>query len=170
MKKLFVTLTALMCVLMLNAQPQGGQPGQAQGQRGQGMRGGFNSEERMKAQVDTLAKRLTLTAEQKTKITAAYTEASTKQTALRTQMQQGGDRTAMMAEMTKIQTARDEAIKKALTEEQVKKYDEYLKAQQARRGQFGQGGQRGQFGQGGQGGQGGFQGQRPQGPQGAPRQ
>ena len=158
MKKLFSTIAAVvMCALMLNAQPQGAPQGQGQGQR-QGQRGGFNSEERMKAQVDTLAKVLTLTADQKTKVTAAYTEASTKQTALRGQMQQGGDRTAMQAEMTKINTARDEAIKKVLNEDQVKKFDEYQKAQEARRAQFGQ------RGQGGQGGQ------RNLGGQGAPRQ
>ena len=155
MKKLFSTIAIVMCALMLNAQPQGAPQGQ--GQR-QGQRGGFNSEERMKAQVDTLAKVLTLTADQKTKVTAAYTEASTKQTALRGQMQQGGDRTAMQAEMTKINTARDEAIKKVLNADQVKKFDEYQKAQEARRAQFGQ------RGQGGQGGQ------RNLGGQGAPRQ
>ncbi|MBR3287279.1 MAG: hypothetical protein IKI72_05620 [Bacteroidales bacterium] len=151
MKKLFSTIAIVMCALMLNAQPQGAPQGQ--GQR-QGQRGGFNSEERMKAQVDTLAKVLTLTADQKTKVTAAYTEASTKQTALRGQMQQGGDRTAMQAEMTKIQTARDEAIKKVLNADQVKKFDEYQKAQAERRAQFGQRGQGGQFGQRNLGGQG----------------
>ena len=160
MKKLFSTIAIVMCALMLNAQPQGAPQGQGQGQR-QGQRGGFNSEERMKAQVDTLAKVLTLTADQKTKVTAAYTEASTKQTALRGQMQQGGDRTAMQAEMTKIQTARDEAIKKVLNADQAKKFDEYQKAQAERRAQFGQRGQ---------GGQGGQFGQRNLGGQGAPRQ
>lgn len=136
-------------------------PAQAgQGQPGQQAR--MTSEERIKQQVATLEKELTLNATQKTKLTTVLTENAAAQQKMFTAMREQGqdvDREKMRADMEKARAAQTAKIKEVLTPEQ---FTKYTKWQEAQRGQRGMGGPMG----GGQGrpmggGQGGPQGGGP---------
>ena len=136
-------------------------PAQAgQGQPGQQAR--MSSEERIKQQVATLEKELTLNATQKTKLTTVLTENAAAQRKMFESMLgqgQNADREQMRANMEKARAAQNAKIKEVLTPEQ---FTKYTKWQEAQRGQRGMGGPMG----GGQGrpmggGQGGPQGGGP---------
>lgn len=119
------------------APPAGGGQGQ-RGQRGAGGRGGMNPEQRIAA-IDAA---VTLTAEQKTKVTAILADAQKEMQAARGDG--GGDRQAMMEKMQALQKKTNDAIKALLTPEQQKKFDAMPQAPA--------GGRRGQGGGGGAGG------------------
>lgn len=76
---------------------------------------------------DAIDKAVTLTPEQKTKITAIYTTDEAKMTALRS-AQDPDMRTKMMA----IRTSENDQIKAILTTDQNTKYDAYLAARRQR--------------------------------------
>ena len=147
MKKsiLMVAAAFMFSIVSVSAQNQG-----QQGQQGQRM----SSAERNKARVDTITKQLTLTADQKAKVTALFTKSSAESQKARDAMGNMSQEDRMKA-MTATQDKTNVEMKKILTADQYKKYlvnqAKELKDRAARRA-AGQG-------QGGQGGQGG---QRPQ--------
>jgi protein CpxP len=89
----------------------------AQGGGGGGMR--MTPEMR----VDAIDKAVTLTPDQKTKITAIYTADQKKMQDL---MASGEDRTTLMPKMTAMRTDENTQIKALLTDEQKPKFDAYL--------------------------------------------
>jgi len=114
--------SAALCAVPMMAQ---GAPAAAPGAGGgRGMR----TPEARVAAIDTA---VTLTADQKTKITAIYTADQAKMQALMTA--QDPD---MMTKMTAMRTDENTAIKALLTDAQKPKFDAYLAAQP----QFGRGG------------------------------
>lgn len=83
---------------------------------------------RMKERVENYVKELKLEGEKAEKFRAIQDETRTKMRAEMEAMRDGGnmDREAMMTKMTKMNEERDAAIKKILTEEEFKKYQEIL--------------------------------------------
>ena len=112
--------------------------------RGQG-RGQGDREARQKEEQAALKKSLELKKDQAVKFDKIYEDFNKKRQDLMSSMRDGGDRTGMREKMTKMNEARDEAIKKVLDKGQVKKYEAYLKKQaeeRANRGNRGGGGRR----------------------------
>ena len=112
--------SAALCSVPMMAQGGGG-----------GGRGGMTPE----ARVAAIDKAVTLTDDQKTKITAIYTADQAKMTALRT-AQDPDMRTKMMA----MRTDENTQIKALLTDEQKPKFDAYLASMPQGRGPGGGGG------------------------------
>jgi len=114
MKKIFVAGILLMFALMVSAQ-------------GQGQGRGPMTPEQQAQQYETMKKDLSLTDAQLDEIKKADTEMRTKMQSLRESG--GGDREAMMAEMTKLTEARNAKVKAQLSAEQYTKYEaEYGRA------------------------------------------
>ena len=108
MKKIFVAGILLMFALMVSAQGQG----QGRGQM---------TPEQQAQQYETMKKDLSLTDTQLDEIKKADEEMRTKMQSLRDSG--GGDREAMMAEMTKLTEARNAKVKAQLSAEQYTKYE-----------------------------------------------
>jgi N-methylhydantoinase B/oxoprolinase/acetone carboxylase alpha subunit len=126
MKKIGLLLTAILfAVMFVNAQPGGGM---------------MDPAERAKRTVEQLKTTLSLNADQVTKVEAVVKKYGEKQSQMFQEMGQGGDRDAMREKMTKMREDQTKEIKTLLTPDQVKKYDTYLKEQEARRAQGGFGG------------------------------
>lgn len=112
MKKLVLSLVMVAgLAFAANAQQGGGQGGQRRAQA--------TPEERVKL----LDEKVKLNDEQKTKLTAVYTEAAEAQKKMREEMQGGGgDMTAMREKMTKMTADNDAKINAVLTADQQKAY------------------------------------------------
>jgi Spy/CpxP family protein refolding chaperone len=82
------------------------------------------------ARVAAIDKAVTLTADQKTKITALYTADMKKMMDLRNS---GEDRSTMMPKMQAMRADENTQIKALLTDDQKPKYDAYLASQPQRR-------------------------------------
>lgn len=123
MKKLLIICGLLFSVVTFaNAQQGGGRPG--------GGRMNATPEERVK-QLDEKVK---LTDEQKTKVTAVYTEAAEAQKKMREEMQAGGgDRDAMMAKFQKMSADTDTKLNAIFTAEQKTAYKAWQDEQKAAR-------------------------------------
>ena len=87
--------------------------------------------------VAAIDKAVTLTDDQKTKITAIYTEDAKKRQDM---MASGEDRSTMMPKMQAMQADENAKIKALLTDDQKPKYDAYLASMPQRRGGGGGGG------------------------------
>ncbi|HEY5056335.1 MAG TPA: hypothetical protein VII58_09255 [Acidobacteriaceae bacterium] len=83
------------------------------------------------ARVDAIDKAVTLTADQKTKITTLLTDDQKKMADLRNS---GDDMQTLMPKMQAMRTEENDKIKAMLTDEQKPKYDAYLAAQPRRGG------------------------------------
>jgi len=120
-----------------------------------GMGGGGAARPTPAQMMDTMAKELTLTPDQKTKIAAIQDDVAAKRKA----MPQGMDRDERRKKMTEYRTAADTQIKALLNPDQQKKYDEMQEKRraqmQAMRGGGGGGGGRMGGSGGGMGGPGG---------------
>lgn len=99
----------------------------------------MSTEERAKATTAELKEKLGLNKEQEKKVYDLNIESGKKMTAMREDMQGGGDREAMREKMTKMRDEQNKAMKKILTEDQYKKYEKYLEERQSQRGQRGGG-------------------------------
>ena len=121
MKKQFLKLAGLIILLVLPLSLMAQDRGQG---RNQGDR-----DARAKQQKEELKKALDLKKDQVVKFDKVYTDFDKKRAELMTSMRDGGDREGMREKMTKMNTERDEAIKKILDKGQVKKYEAYLKKQ-----------------------------------------
>ncbi len=97
--------------------PAGGQGGGQRGGRGGG-RGGFTPEQQIARLEEAVGK---LTDDQKTKITAIYTDSQKEMQDARGSS--GGDRAAMMEKMQEINKKAHDAVRALLTEDQQKKFD-----------------------------------------------
>jgi hypothetical protein len=96
--------------------------------RGQGR---ADYQERMKQQREELKKTLELKKDQAEKFDKIYNDFDKKRQEMMESMRSGGgDREGMRDKMTKMNTERDEALKKILDKDQVKKYEAYLKKQE----------------------------------------
>ena len=140
-KSILMMATAIMfSIASVSAQNQG-----QQGQQGPKM----SPSERTKARVETMTKELSLTADQKTKVSALFAKSSAENQKKRESMK-NMSREEMMKAMTAAQDKTNAEMKKILKADQYTKYIENqkkeLKERAARRGQ----GMRGQGGQGGQ--------------------
>ena len=147
MKKLFISMVAVLISLSSFAQQPGGQ------------RREFKPEDTATRQADRMKETVKLSDEQYKKVYDLFLKQAKESQARMQEAQEKGERPQFNREdMQKQRDAQNAAIKEILTAEQ---WEAYEKAQQERRGRQGQGG----FG-GGQGGFGGGQGgprQRPQG-------
>lgn len=142
-----VAAAFMFSIVSVSAQNQGQQA--QQGQQGQRM----SSAERNKVRVETMTKELSLTADQKAKVTALFAKSSAESQKAR---EAAGDmsREDRMKAMTAAQEKTNVEMKKILKADQYKKYldnqKKELKDRAARRaagqgqGMPGQGGQRGQ--------------------------
>lgn len=142
MRKLFVAVLCCMATSVF-AQGQGGFGGPQGGQ--------FDPAQMVTRQADRLKKTCELTDEQYEKVKALYQKQADE---MKKQMEEGqqdqGQRMDREA-MQKRREAQEAELKKILTEDQWKKYEEEQKTRRQRRGQGGQGGP----------GQGGPQGEQP---------
>lgn len=123
-------LSIMMLGTVMVASAQGG---------GQGMR--RTPEERSKRIVDTLVTVYKLDQTQQTQATAAFVDFNKATDKLRESAQAGGGRPDQ-AEMAKLITERDEKLKKALGEDQFKKYKSDIEPRMMR-GRRGGGGRNG---------------------------
>jgi periplasmic protein CpxP/Spy len=122
MKKLMMICGLLLGVIGFAQAQQGeGRPG-----GGPGGRMGMNPEARVKQ----LDEKLKLSDDQKTKLTAIFTEQGEAQKKLREEGQ-GGDRQAMMEKMQKMRTDVETKINAVLNDEQKKTYKAMLDEQKA---------------------------------------
>ncbi|MCQ2095990.1 MAG: hypothetical protein MJY59_04520 [Bacteroidaceae bacterium] len=120
----------------------------AQGQGGFGG-GQFDPAQMVKRQADRIKQICELTDEQYEKVKTLYQKQSDE---MRKSMEEGQQGQRMDREaMQKRREAQEAELKKILTEEQWKKYEEAQKQMRERRGQRGQGGPRGGFQGGPQG-------------------
>jgi len=123
MKKIILTFLVASITLISNAQQNG--------QKGQRMD--------PKAQTEKMASDLGLNDDQKSKVLTVNTDASTKRQALRSNESDPSNR---RADMKKIETDRDGALKGILTDDQYKKYvqmrEDERKQRQAQRGAGGE--------------------------------
>ena len=106
-------------------------------------RGGFQNmtaEERAKTMTDRLAELVTLTADQKTKISAIELDLAKQLETNRRNAQ--GDQQGMRTAMQEIERVREEKYKPVLTADQFKKYVDDRDQRQRERGQGGGGGAR----------------------------
>lgn len=138
MRNLFV---AVLCCLATSvfAQGQGGFGGP------QGGRGQFDPAQMVTRQADRLKKTCELTDEQYEKVKALYQKQADEMKKQMEEAQQGqgqGQRMDREA-MQKQREAQEAELKKILTEDQWKKYEEEQKTRRQRRGQGGPGGQGG---------------------------
>ncbi|ETZ23322.1 MULTISPECIES: periplasmic heavy metal sensor [Pedobacter] len=111
MKKLLIICGLLFSVITF-AQAQQGQ--------GQGGRRGGTPEERAKRNTEMLTKKLSLTADQQTKVSAIYLEQAEGMKKLREDA--AGDRDAMRAAMVKSNEESDTKINALLNDDQKKAY------------------------------------------------
>lgn len=95
-----------------------------------------NPEEMAKRNLEMLDKRLSLTEDQKTKISAIVMSHRKSMDSLRNAA--GADRQAMRSKMQPFQQAHQEKIKAVLTDTQKKSYEAFLTEQQNRMGNGGQ--------------------------------
>lgn len=157
MRKLFLAILCCISATVFAQGPQGGFGGMGGGQ--------FDPEAMVKRQADRLKESVGLNDEQYAKVTEFYKK---QQEEMMKRFQEGGGQgqgqRMSREDMEKRREAQNAELKKILTEEQWKKYEEMQAQQRQRRGQGGQG-------QGGPRGFGdGFGGGRPQGaPQGGPQ-
>jgi len=128
MKKLLIVTCMLTYAFMISA--QGGQ-------------GGFTPEEMAKRRAEQLERyktELKLNDKQFADFKKIDDEGYTKQQALGAKFRDGGgDREKFMEEFTKLRNEQTEKVKKILTADQFKKYEEMLAAQRQRMGQGGGG-------------------------------
>lgn len=136
-----VAAAFMFSIVSVSAQNQG-----QQGQQGQRM----SPSERNKARVESMTKELTLTADQKTKVTALFAKSSAESQKARESMKDMS-REDMMKAMTASQEKTNVEMKKILTADQYKKYLDNQKKELKDRAARRQG--QGMPGQGGQGGQ-----------------
>lgn len=144
MKKIIFLATTLFMVLAFTVQAQDRQP-----------REKLTPEQQATRTVERLNKELTLTDKQQADLKKFYTESFTQRA--KTMEKNRDNREAMRETMKKDREATEAQLKKVLTEEQFKKYQENekkrMQQRQNRGGQrgpgMGQGGQRGPGGQGG---------------------
>ena len=129
MKKQGFKLAALIILFVLPLSLMAQDRGQG---RGQGDRAA-----RQKEQQDALKKELGLKKDQIAKFDKIQKDFDKKRQELFTSMRESGDREGMREKMTKMNTTRDEAIKKILDKKQVKKYEAWLKKQAEQRQQRG---------------------------------
>jgi Spy/CpxP family protein refolding chaperone len=108
-----LTLGASAVSFAQDAQPQG---------RGSGR--GMN--------VQQLMTGITLTAEQQTKVDSIVKKYDTERQAIRAEMQNGGDRQALMGKSRELMTKQSDEIKAVLTDEQKKVFDKNLEDMRAR--------------------------------------
>jgi hypothetical protein len=97
--------------------------------------GRLSPEERLKRDVDTLTKVLTLTPDQVTKVIPILKETQAKQTEMFTKMRESGsmDRDKMNAERAKLTAEQDLKLGEVLTADQVKKLVDFRKRQEEER-------------------------------------
>ena len=100
----------------------------AQAQQGGGDRKPATPEERAQRSADQLSKKLSLSDDQKAKVTAIYLEQAAAMKKVRDEA--NGDREVMMAKMKAANEANDVKINAVLTEDQKKAYSEW-KAERA---------------------------------------
>jgi len=133
-KKQFLKLAGLVIlfVLPLSLMAQDRGQGRNQGDR----------EARAKQQKEALKKTLDLKKDQVAKFDKIYKDFDKKRQELMTSMSDGGNRGAMREKMTKMNTTRDEALKKILDKGQKKKFVVYMKKQAEARQTRGDGGGR----------------------------
>lgn len=95
----------------------------------QGQPGGQRQtpEERMAAQIKTLTEKLTLTADQVTKIKLLYTKNNEEMAKVRDEMMGAGDREAMMAAMQKSRADLNKKIETLLDDKQKEAFAKYNK-------------------------------------------
>lgn len=129
-----IKIIAASIMLLCGALFANAQPGGARGQRGGGQQ--FNPEQMVQMRVDYMKESLKLTADQVTKLTAVFK----KQNEEMGKLMQGGGQPDMEA-FQKLREAENAELKKILTAEQFKTYEESM--------QRGFGGGRGQRGPGG---------------------
>lgn len=104
--------------------------------QGQGNRQMRSSSERAKTETENIIKAIAPTAEQALKILDINLKYAAKDSARFAEMRAGGgnmDREAMMKTMQEQRAAQTAEIKALLTEEQITKYDAYLKEREAQR-------------------------------------
>jgi len=112
----------MICGLML------GIAGFANAQQGSGQgRMMMKPEERVKQ----LDEKLKLSDDQKTKLTAVFTEQAETMKKMRDEMQGGGDRDAMREKMQKMRADNDAKVTAVLTDDQKKAYESWQKEQRA---------------------------------------
>ncbi|WP_443943822.1 hypothetical protein ACJVDH_12925 [Pedobacter sp. AW1-32] len=117
MKKLMMICALLFAVVTFaNAQQGGG-------------RMGGTPEERTKKMVETLTEKLKLTDDQKTKVSAIYTEQATAMTKIREEA--NGDRDAMREKSMKLRKDTDEKVNAVLTDDQKTAYKAWQEEQRA---------------------------------------
>jgi len=118
----------------------------AQAPQGFNGNGGGNMQERMKQRIENYTKELKLDAKKTAEFKKIYNES---QEIMRKEMEKAreaganADRDAMRQKMTKVNTDRDAKIKKVLSADEYKKYQDIIKKEQESRGQGGPGGQGG---------------------------
>ena len=116
----------------------------ANAQQGQGGPGGRRPQATPEERVKQLDEKLKLTDDQKTKVTAVYTEAAEAQKKMREEMQAGGgDRQAMMEKMQKMSADTDAKLNAIFTAEQktaYKAWQDQVKADREKRMKESQGG------------------------------
>ena len=110
-------------------------PAYAQGGGGGGGGMQMTPEQRLARQKEQMFKDITLAAPVSAQIDSIMMDGQKKQAEARSA---GGDRAAMMESMQKMNTARNDAIKALLTDEQKKKFDENLAAMPQGRGRGGE--------------------------------
>lgn len=130
---------ALSVMITPAIQAQAESRARGEGRRGGASEGGQSQGRGMmspEARVEQLDRALTLTADQKKKITAIYAKSAEE---MRAAMQGGGgDRDAAREKMTKIMQASREQVRALLTDEQKKKFDEISAQRGGSRGGDGQ--------------------------------
>ena len=115
-QKTLSVIIALGALFVCAAQAQDGQG------KGRGGRGGFMSPE---ARVEAIDKAVTLTADQKTKITDLYKKQAEEMRAMfEASKNGGGDRDANRQKMMDSMKATRDQVRALLTDEQKKKFDE----------------------------------------------
>lgn len=97
-----------------------------------------NPEEMAKRNLEMLDKRLSLTDDQKAKISVIVISQRKSMNSLRNAAAAGTDRQALRSKMQSLQQAQQEEIKKVLTDTQLKAYETYLTEQRDRMGDGGQ--------------------------------
>lgn len=123
MKKLMM-ICGLLLGMVAFAQAQ---PGQGRQGGGPGGRMGMNPENRVKQ----LDEKLKLSDEQKTKLTAIFTDQADAQKKMREEGQAGGDRQAMMEKIQKMRAELETKVIAVLNDEQKKTYKAMLDEQKA---------------------------------------
>ncbi|WP_346863697.1 hypothetical protein [uncultured Draconibacterium sp.] len=98
----------------------------------------FDPEEMATRQTEELTKVLDLDKNTAKEVHAILLESGKEMGKMRSEMQAGGDREAMRAQMTEMRKKQNEKFKKVFTEEQYTKYEKYLEERREQRGQRGQ--------------------------------